>query len=129
MFSAIKSSLESYQLPFSQLSCLSADNTNANFGHNHSLYTYLLEVVPHVIKGNCHAHIVHNSVKYAKNCLNYDIENIILKIYSHFSVSACRREELKIFVALAEGDFHEVKRHIGVRWLSCSGVIEYKFVL
>ncbi|XP_026744936.1 uncharacterized protein LOC113506291, partial [Trichoplusia ni] len=124
MFSAIKNSLESLELPFSQISGFSADNTNANFGHNHSLYTNILEVIPDLIKGNCHAHIVHNSVKHAMNCLNYDIENIILKIYSHFSVSACRREELKRFVALAEGEFHEIKRHIGTRWLSLLPAID-----
>lgn len=124
MFSAIKNSLEFYQLPFNQLSGFSADNTNANFGHNHSLYTNILEVVPDLIKGNCHAHIVHNSVKNSMNCLNYDIENIILKIYSHFSVSACRREELKRFVAVAEGEFHEIKRHIGTRWLSLLPAID-----
>ncbi|KAK5647840.1 hypothetical protein RI129_002732 [Pyrocoelia pectoralis] len=124
MFSAIKNSLESYQLSFSQLSGLSADNTNVNFGHNHSLYTNILEVVSDLIKENCRAHIVHNSVKHAMSCLNYDIENIILKIYSHFSVSACRREELKTFVALAEGEFHEIKRHIRTRWLSLLPAID-----
>lgn len=40
--------------PFSQLSSLNADSTNANFGHNHSLYTNILEFVPDLIKGNCH---------------------------------------------------------------------------
>lgn len=78
----------------------------------------MVNVVPDIVKGNCHAHIVHNCVKHGMGFLTYDVENVILKIYSHFSVSACRREELKKFVAIAEGEFHELKRHIGTRWLS-----------
>lgn len=71
----------------------------------------MVNVVPDIVKGNCHAHIVHNCVKHGMGFLTYDVENVILKIYSHFSVSACRREELKKFVAIAEGEFHELKRH------------------
>lgn len=70
------------------------------------------------MKGNCHAHIVHNTVKYAMNFLSIDVENIISKMYSHFSVSGVRREELKKFVAAVEGEWHELKRHVGTRWLS-----------
>ena len=80
--------------------------------------------VPNLIKGNCHAHIVHNTVKYAMGYLTCDIENVVLKIYSHFSVSACRREELKNFVSMVDGKFHEIKRHIGTRWLSLLPAID-----
>lgn len=118
MFTAIKTSMDTFKIPFNQVSGLSADNTNANFGARHSLYTNMVAIVPDLIKGNCHAHIVHNCVKHGMSFLDYDVENVILKIYSHFSVSACRREELKKFVAIVEGDFHELKRHIGTRWLS-----------
>ncbi|RVE40922.1 hypothetical protein evm_014426 [Chilo suppressalis] len=118
MFEAIQNSLEKYKLSFHNVSGLSADNTNANFGVNHSLFTNMQNVVPHLIKGNCHAHIVHNCVRHAMNFLSYDIENVILKIYAHFSHSAVRREELKKFVASVDGDFHEIKRHVGTRWLS-----------
>lgn len=118
MFAAIKKSMDMYNIPFNRVSGLSADNTNSNFGVHHSLYTNMVDVVPDIVKGNCHAHIVHNCVEHGMGFLTYDVENVILKIYSHFSVSACRREELKMFVAIVEGDFHELKRHIGTRWLS-----------
>lgn len=66
---------------------------------HYTLYTHnMVDVVPDIVKGNCHAHLVHNCVKHGIGLLTYDIENVILKIYSHFSVSACRREELKIFL-------------------------------
>lgn len=124
MFAAIKESMDSYNLSFNQVSGLSADNCNANYGIHHSLYTNIKKEAPDLIKGNCHAHIVHNTVKYAMGYLIFDIENIILKIYSHFSVSACRREELKKFVSMVDGEFHEIKRHIGTRWLSLLPAID-----
>ena len=80
-----------------------------------TLCTKTEDKVPHLIKGNCHSHIVHNCVKYSINVLRVDVENIILKIYSHFSMSATRREELKQFVAAVDGEWHELKRHVGTR--------------
>ncbi|KAG6438962.1 hypothetical protein O3G_MSEX000365 [Manduca sexta] len=124
MLEAIKKSMDSYNLSFNQVSGLSADNCNANFGIHHSLFTNIKKEVPHLIKGNCHAHIVHNTVKHAMGYLICDIENIVLKIYSHFSVSACRRDELKKFVSMVDGEFHEIKRHIGTRWLSLLPAID-----
>ncbi|XP_063384718.1 uncharacterized protein LOC134670827 [Cydia fagiglandana] len=118
MFSSIKESLENLDLTFENVSGFSADNTNANFGARHSLFTNIREEVPDVLKGNCHAHIIHNCVKRAMDFLSYDIENVILKIYSHFAHSAVRREDLKKFVEAADGNFHELKRHVGTRWLS-----------
>lgn len=64
-----------------------------------------------------------NSIKHNMNYLNYDIGNI-LKIYNHFSVSACRREKLRRFVVLAEGEVHEIKRNIGTHWLSLLPAID-----
>ncbi|XP_047517164.1 uncharacterized protein LOC125057485 [Pieris napi] len=118
MLEAIKKSMDSHNLSFNQVSGLSADNCNANFGIHHSLYTNIKKEVPILIKGNCHAHIIHNTVKHAMGYLICDIENIVLKIYSHFSVSACRRDDLKKIVTMVDGEFHEIKRHIGTRWLS-----------
>ncbi|KAH1176600.1 hypothetical protein KIL84_010302, partial [Mauremys mutica] len=42
----------------------------------------------------CPAHIAHNTFKHASDQLSVDMEIIVLKIYSHFSVSTIRREEL-----------------------------------
>ena len=64
MFQAIQKSMEKYKLPFHNVSGLSADNTNANFGVNHSLFTNMRDLVPDLIKGNCHAHIVHNCMRH-----------------------------------------------------------------
>ncbi|GAA6102742.1 uncharacterized protein LOC113746684 [Tachysurus ichikawai] len=41
-----------------------------------------------LLEGNCHAHIVHNTVKHAFDQLTVDVENVVLKVYGHFSTSA-----------------------------------------
>ena len=53
-----------------------------------------------------------------------DIENIVLKIYSHFSMSAKRRETLKEFYIFVETEFYEILRHVPTRWLSLPPCIE-----
>lgn len=58
-------------------------------------------------KGNCYAHILHNSVKHAHDDLSIDIELILYKIYSYFSNSAKRTEELKSYY-----DFVQVQYHV-----------------
>jgi len=76
-----------------------ANNTNCNFGKNNSLlYAYLKKYIPYLIKANCHAYIIHNSVRYAMNYIYFDIENVILKIYAHFLQSSVRRETFKNFL-------------------------------
>ena len=47
-----------------RVSCLSADNANCNFGEEHSLYTNVRTLNDGIIKANCSAHIVHNTLKF-----------------------------------------------------------------
>lgn len=64
IFKAIRNSLTENNISFDKISGLSADNCNANFGIHHSLFTNMqtvVKVVPDIVKGNCHAHIVHDS--------------------------------------------------------------------
>lgn len=88
------------------------------------MFTKIKELNKHILKGNCHAHILHNCVKYAMDFLSLDVENLILKIYSHFSNSAKRREELKSFHKFVNCQWKELIRHVGTRWLSLNPCIE-----
>lgn len=118
MFQAIMSSIQNLGLSINQVSAFSTDNTNANFGKNHSVFTNLKTVNKNIFKANCHAHILHNCLKQAVEKLDIDIEGVILKFYSHFSVSAKRRDELKEFHNFVDIEFSELLRHVVTRWLS-----------
>ncbi|KAE9522163.1 hypothetical protein AGLY_017423 [Aphis glycines] len=124
MSSYIKKSLENLKLSLHKVSALSADNTNCNFGKNHSLYTNLKKEIPNLIKANCHAHIIHNSVRHAMNFISFDRENVILKIYAHFSQFSVRRETLKDFFTFLNCEWSELKKHVVTRWLSLHPAIE-----
>lgn len=58
-----------------------------------------------IFLGNCYSHILHNSVKHAHRLLSIDVEQILLSIYSHFSRSAKRIDELKHYYEFYEQDF------------------------
>lgn len=88
---SILSSLENMGLTLDPVSAFSADNANVNYGIHNSVFTKLKERNSKIMRGNCHAHIVHNTVKHALDKLSVDVENIVLKIYSFFSISAKRR--------------------------------------
>lgn len=118
MFSSLSSSLSTLKLKVCNIAGFGADNTNANFGSKNSLYVKFQETNNLIVKSNCHAHIINNAVKHASNVLLIDVENLILKIYAHFSISAKRREELKDFHNFVDNDYHEIIRHVTTRWLS-----------
>lgn len=55
--------------------------------------------------------------------LSVDIENIVLKVYGFFSISAKRRESLEEFCEFCDTEFHEILRHVVTRWLSLNPAI------
>lgn len=42
----------------------------------------------------------------------FDVERVVLKVYSHFQASALRRENLKEFVEYTELEWHELVKHV-----------------
>lgn len=63
---------------------------------NNSVYQKLKLAQKDVLAANC-SHILHDATRYAAGSLDVDIENVALKVYSHFSISACRKAQLKEF--------------------------------
>ena len=56
-----------------------------------------------VLPANCLAHILQNATRYAASSLDVvGVENAVLKVYSHFSVSASRSAQLKEFCEFVE---------------------------
>lgn len=75
----IQSSLENMGPSLDNVSVFSADNANVNYGSHNSVFTKLKEANSEILRGNCHAHIVHNTLKKALDNLSVDVENIVLK--------------------------------------------------
>lgn len=115
---ALMNCLERYELNVQNTTAYAADNANVNYGRNHSVYKLFCVANERILKANCPAHIAHNACKHACDQLSIDIETFVLKVYSHFSVSASRREELRSFFAFVDIEWREILRHVCTRWLS-----------
>ncbi|CAF4315940.1 unnamed protein product, partial [Adineta steineri] len=68
--------------------------------------------------GNCYSHILHNGVKHAHDDLLIDIDQVLCKIYSFFSNSAKRVQELKLYYDFVQSEYRVLLEHITIRWLS-----------
>ncbi len=114
----ITNKLKENDLQLDMISAYTADNASVNYGKNNSVYQKLKADNGSIIKANCMVHIVHNCAKYAEDRLDIDIESIVNKIFSHFSASSKRTEELNAVFAFVEEGYQVVLRHIPTRWLS-----------
>lgn len=114
----ITSKLEENGLKLDMISAYTGDNASVNYGKYNSVFQKLKEGNCGIIKANCIADIVHNCAKHAGERLNIDIDSVVYKIFSHFSVSAHRTEALKAVFAFVEEEYHSVQRHVPTRWLS-----------
>ncbi|KAJ4929630.1 hypothetical protein JOQ06_018653, partial [Pogonophryne albipinna] len=105
-------------LDVKKMSAYAADNASVNYGKHNSVYQKLKLAQKDVLAANCLAHILHNATRYAASNLDIDIENVVLKVYSHFSISASRTAQLKEFCEFVEVEECNLLRHVVTRWLS-----------
>lgn len=107
-----------------------ADNTNTNFGsvlrkEGQNIFTHLKTFLGRDINGiGCPAHICNNSIHFAMDHLEVDIDSIMFKIYKYFSIYTVRVESLREICDNVEVDFKILLSHSKTRWLSLFPVIE-----
>ncbi|KAK7879558.1 hypothetical protein WMY93_033730 [Mugilogobius chulae] len=114
----IMNKLKENNLELERISSYTADNASVNYGKFNSVYQKLKIDNPGILKANCVAHIVHNCAKHASDSLDIDIECIVNKVFSHFSSSAKRTEQLKQMFEFVEEDYLSMVKHVPTRWLS-----------
>lgn len=109
---------------------LCADNTNTNFGGckrlgKTNVWRKLQTGLEKPIIGiGCGAHIIHNCLQCAVDCLPIDIEYFAVKIYKHFHIHTVRVEELKGFCDFAGDNYAKLLQHGNTRFLSLGPSIE-----
>lgn len=100
------------------------DNTNCNFGGSqrrgvNNVFTKLKSSLGRSLVGiGCGAHVIHNAIKSAADCLPVDFECIIVKIYSFFYIYTVRVETLKNFCEEACTEYQKLLGYSKTRWLS-----------
>ncbi len=78
-----------------------------------------LKIIIHAdIQGvRCPAHIMHNCIQMSADTLDCDIEVILFKIYSYFSMYTVRNEELKEFCNFVDTEYQVLLSQSKTRWL------------
>lgn len=108
----------------SKIIAFCGDNTNSNFGGaarkgTRNIFHNLKMVLNRDILGvGCAAHIVHNTIKTAADCLPIDVEMIVHKIYYYFHTYTVRVESLKDFCSFAEIEYRKLLGYSNTRWLA-----------
>lgn len=106
----------------------SADNCPTNFGSRdhqgkNNVYYRLKEHMPGLLGIGCCAHICHNTLKHACDCLPIDVECIVVKIYSHFYIHTVRVEALKAMCELSKIEYSQLLGYANTRFLALGKAI------
>jgi hypothetical protein len=124
IYKNLKESLEKNNLQIKNIIAFGADNASVNYGINKSVYVNLKNENDLILKANCNCHIVHNTAKYCLMKISLDIENLVTKIFSHFSHSAKRINALKSCYEFVKYEYSEIVKYIPTRWLSLYPALE-----
>lgn len=104
--------------------CFCADNANTNFGGcsrkgTNNIHTKLQnELSKNIIGIGCSAHILNNTIQTAADGLQFDIESILIKIFSYFHINTVRVEELKDYCNYVDNEYSQILGYSKTRWLS-----------
>lgn len=117
----IKNTAEAYDL-LKKIVAFCGDNAKVNFGGEtrggtNNVFYKMKTWLPHLIGIGCSAHIVHNALKYACDVLPFDVECIVVKIYSYFYIYTTHVASLKEFCEMC-----------GVKYLKLLGYAKTRFL-
>lgn len=124
------STMEKFDLEKNKCVAFCGDNTNTNFGGlerkgKMNVFTKLKAALQKNIEGiGCPAHVLHNCMHTAADTMSCDIETIIVKIFSYFSIYTVRTERLKEFCDYVGTEYMNIMCHSKTRWLSLLPAVE-----
>lgn len=109
----------------------SADNTNANFGgaRRHGRVNVFTKLQTYTGRSNllglgCNAHMLHNTVQTAADCLPVDAEQIVCKIFYYFSMHTVRVTQLQEFCDFVDVQYRKLLGYSKTRWLALLPAVE-----
>ena len=103
-----------------KLILFTSDGAAVMLGANNGVHVKLKEHCPHLHEYHCVAHREALAVGQAYQSISYYVrlESVLKAIYSHFSHSSCRIEQLKEIFQLVERKFVRIHKIYDIRWLS-----------
>ncbi|XP_074838051.1 uncharacterized protein LOC142004355 isoform X2 [Carettochelys insculpta] len=109
---------------------LCANTANANFGgakcagNNHVWRKLQVKLGKKIFGIGCGAHVVHNCLQAAADCLPIDLESFALKVYKYFHIYSVRVEELREFCQFVHLEYSKLREHSSTQFLSLGPALE-----
>lgn len=128
IFNLLQKSLNDYNV-LDKLVAFCGDNENTNFGGlnrggQNNVFYKLKSINEGIIGIGCAAHIAHNTLKVSCDGMPFDVETIIVKIYSHFYLYTVRVEKLKEFCESVDEQYRKLLGYSKTRFLALLPAID-----
>lgn len=124
IYNEIITRLKMNNLKINDIVSYSADNASVNFGKFKSVFNNLKYENNLLIQANCLCHVIHNCAKHSLMKLPFDFENLIMKIFAHFSSSSKRSDSLKDCYEYCDLEYEKMVKHTKTCWLTLNKALE-----
>lgn len=104
-------------------------NAPCNFGNRErsgtaNTFYKLNQLYPGMIGVGCAAHIVHNTLKKASDQMPFDVECVVVKIYSHFYLFTVRVAKLEAFCDSVDIEYRKLIGYSKTRFLGLLSAVD-----
>ena len=118
IFTAIKSVLDAYQIPFHNVLSFTSDTCNVMKGARKGVIAHLREVQPNIIDVHCICHLANLCAKAAVKVIPLKVDDFLVDIFYHFCYSVKRVMSLKEYADYCCTEYNTILKHAQTRWLS-----------
>ncbi|CAH1099559.1 unnamed protein product [Psylliodes chrysocephalus] len=124
IFNCIREFFDSNNIPLKNIIGLAADNASTMMGHLSGVQKRFRDIVPHIYVQGCTCHSLHLCTSSAAKKLPNTVEQFTRDIYSYFSNSNKRQEELQECQVFFNERPHKMLYPSQTRWLSLIAVVD-----
>lgn len=118
IFTALKETLERYNIPFSNLPSFTSDTCSVMKDIRGGVIAKLRMLQTKVIDIHCICHLIRLCVKAAVKALPLKVDEVLVDIFYHFRNSVKRMSSLQEYAQLCSTEYKSVLSHCETRWLS-----------
>lgn len=105
-------------IPWANVFAFNSDNCSVMKGQRNGLISKLRKVSPNIIDVGCVCHLANLAVGTTLKKVPVNVDELLCDIFSHFSISSKRIEELKEFQSFVGVQEDKLLKHCPTRWLS-----------
>ncbi|XP_060125482.1 uncharacterized protein LOC118081165 isoform X3 [Zootoca vivipara] len=118
LYEKLNEALRKRGIPWENVIAFNSDNVSVMKGKHDSVISRLKTSQPHIQDLGCICHLVQLATGCAIRAAQVPVEDILVRIYTHFDKSAKRCEISKDFVDFTDSYHLELLRDCSTRWLS-----------